>query len=151
MRIDGLPNLTKVTHSGQRTDATRQRRQAARADDTVEISRSAQAAADLTEALKAAPDQLHPRIDEVRERVRSGYYNSDDVRRQIAGAMLDSGGLREVVNEVAQVRSARRQLTRVADVRPERVAVARERAGSGFYDEPRVRRVTADRIVDEFA
>lgn len=150
MRIDGLPNLSKVTQSNQRSEAIRQKPTAGRAD-SVEISRPAKAAAELTEALKTAPEQPNPRIGEIRERVRSGYYDSEDVRRQIAGVMMGADGLRPVVNEVAQVRAMRRELDSVPDTRADRVAEARERAGSGFYDQPQVRAETAQRIIDEFA
>jgi hypothetical protein len=149
MRIDGLPNLQKVSQPNQRTDSSRPRGTAGRGDDSVEISRPAQDAAGLTETLKAAPEVPNPRIGEIRERVQSGYYNSEEVRREIAGSLLDADSIRPVVDEVAEVRSAHRQLAEVPDVRDDRVAESRQRAASGFYDQAEVRSQTAQSIIDE--
>ncbi|HJP31591.1 MAG TPA: flagellar biosynthesis anti-sigma factor FlgM [Candidatus Latescibacteria bacterium] len=151
MRIDGLPNLQKVSQPNQRTDAARPRNKVGQGDDSVEISRPAQDAAELTETLKATPETVNPRIGEIRERVQSGFYNSEDVRREIAGAMLDTDGIRPVVNEVAEVRTAQRQMADVPDVREDRVAESRERAANGFYDQADVRTQTAQSIIDESA
>lgn len=122
-----------------------------RGDDSVEISRPAQDAAGLTETLKAAPETPNPRIGEIRERVQSGYYNTEEVRREIAGALLDTDGIRPVVEEVVEVRGAQRQMADVPDMRDDRVAESRERAASGFYDQPDVRAQTAQSIIDESA
>lgn len=149
MLIDGLPNLQKGSEPNQRAESGRTRSKAGRADDSVEISRSAQDAAELSAALKTAPETPNPRIAEIRERVQSGFYNSEDVRRQIAGAMFESDGIRPVVNEVAEIRTAHRQLADVPDVRQERVAQSRLRAASGFYDQADVRTQTAQSIIDE--
>ncbi|MEE3263410.1 MAG: flagellar biosynthesis anti-sigma factor FlgM [Candidatus Latescibacterota bacterium] len=149
MRIEGLPNLQKVSQPTQRTDSTRQRRSASEASDYVEISTTAKQAADLSAAARTAPDTLNPRIEEVRQRVASGFYDSDDVRREIAGAILDSDSVRPVVDEIGVVRQAKKQLDSVPDTRPHRVNEARERATSGFYDQPEVREATADGFIDE--
>ncbi|MDA0338123.1 MAG: flagellar biosynthesis anti-sigma factor FlgM [bacterium] len=151
MRIDGLPNLQKVSQPNQRTESSRTRSDVGRGDDSVEISNRAQDAAGLTETLKAAPDVANPRIGEIRERVQSGYYNTEDVRREIAGALLDTDGIRPVVDEVVEVRSAQRKMADVPDVREDRVAESRTRAASGFYDQPDVRSQTAQSIIDESA
>ena len=151
MRIDGLPNLQKVSQPNQRTDSTRARARTERADDSVEISTGAKNAAELTETLKTAPEQANPRIEEIRQRVQSGFYNSEDVRREIAGAMLDADSIRTTVNEVAELRSVQRSMADVPDVREDRVAESRERAASGFYDQPDVREQTAQSIIDESA
>ena len=151
MRIDGLPNLQKVSQPNQRTDSARPRSKAGQGDDSVEISRPAQDAAGLTKTLKASPDTPNPRINEIRERVQSGYYNNEDVRREIAGAILDADSIRPVVDEVVEVRSAQRQMADVPDVRDDRVAESRQRAANGFYDQPDVRQQTAQSIIDESA
>ena len=148
MRIEGLPNLQKVSQPTERTDSTRQRRSASEASDYVEISTTAKQAADLSAAARTAPDTLNPRIEEVRQRVASGFYDSDDVRREIAGAILDSD-MRPVVDEIGVVRQAKQQLDSVPDTRSDRVNEARERATSGFYDQPEVREATADGFIDE--
>ena len=149
MRIDGLPNPQKGSEPNQRAESTRTRSKAGRADDSVEISRSAQDAAELATALKTTAETPNPRIAEIRERVQSGFYNSEDVRRQIAGALSESNGIRPVVNEVAEIRTAHRQLADVPDVREDRVAQSRQRAASGFYDQADIRTQTAQSIIDE--
>ena len=151
MRIDGLPNLQKVSQPNSRTDSDKPRTRTGRADDSIEISRSAQEAAELTEALKTAPEAVNPRLGEIRERVQSGYYNSEEVRREIAGALVDTDNIRPVVDEVVELRAAVRQLENVPDVRADRVAETRDRAASGYYDQAEVRRQTADSIIDASA
>lgn len=149
MRIDGLPDPQKGSQPNQRAESARTRSKAGRADDSVEISRSAQDAAELAAALKTTAETPNPRIAEIRERVQSGFYNSEDVRRQIAGALFESNGIRPVVNEVAEIRTAHRQLADVPDVREDRVAQSRQRAASGFYDQAAIRTQTAQSIIDE--
>ena len=72
-------------------------------------------------------------------------------RQQIAGALLQSDGLKGVVEDAGQVRIAREKLADIPDVREERVSDARQRASMGFYDQNQVRGDTADRILDEMA
>lgn len=149
MRIDGLPNLQKVSQPNQRTESSRPRGGTERADDSVEISTSAKSAAELTAALKAAPEAANPRLAEIRERVQSGYYDSEDVRQKIAGAMLEADGIRSTVDEVAEVRGAQQQMADVPDVRDDRVAESRSRVATGYYDQADVRQETAQSIIDE--
>ena len=151
MRIDGLPNLQKVSQPSQRNDSAKPRARADRADDSIEISRSAQEAGELAEALKAAPEPVNPRLGEIRQRVQSGYYNTEEARKEVAGALLDADSIRPVANQVAEVRSVQRQMDSVPDVRADRVAETRERAASGYYDQPQVRQQTADSIIDASA
>lgn len=151
MRIDGLPNLPNVRQANQRNDAVRQKKPGVKAGDTVEISNSVREAADLSAALKAAPEQTSSRISEIRERVQSGYYNSDEVKQQIAGALLESDGMRQAVDDIAQVQVAKQKMDSVPDTRPDRVDQARQRVGEGYYDRTEVRRGTVDKIIDELA
>jgi len=151
MRIDGLPNLPNLQQTNQRNEAVRQKKPGVKAGDSVEISSAAQESADLAAALKAAPEQANPRIDEIKARVQSGYYNSDEVKQQIADALLKSDGMRQAVDDVAQVQVARSRMASVPDTRAERVDQARQRVGEGYYDRPEVRRGTVDKIIDELA
>ena len=152
MRIEGLPNLQKVSQPSQRTDSTRQRGSASEASsDSVELSATAKQAADLSQVARTAPDTMNPRIAEIRQRVESGFYDSDDVRQEIAGAILDSDSVRPVVDEIGVFGQAKSQLENVPDTRPERVNEAKERASSGFYDQAEVREATADGFLDEIA
>lgn len=150
MRIDGLPNLPSTQQTNQRNNAVGKKKADVRSGDVVEISSDVQETAGLAAALKAAPEtNLDHRIQEIRTRVQSGYYNSDEVRQQIAGAMLQSDGLKEVVEDATQVRIAREKVQELPDVREDRVSDARQRASTGFYDQSQVRSDTADRILDE--
>jgi len=152
MRIDGLPNLPSTQQTNQRSSAASKKKSDVGPADVVDISSGVQGAADLAAALKAAPEtNSDQRLDEIRARVQSGYYNSDEVRQQIAGALLQSDGLRGVAEDVTQVRIAREKLQDVPDVREDRVSDARQRASTGFYDQNQVRSDTADRVLDEMA
>ena len=152
MRIDGLPNLPNTQQANQRSSAVSKKKSDVPPGDVVEISDGVQGTADLSAALKAAPESnLDHRINEIRSRVQSGYYNSEEVRQQIAGALLQSDGLKDVVEDAGQVRIAREKLADIPDVREDRVNDARQRASTGFYDQSQVRIDTADRILDEMA
>jgi len=100
-------------------------------------------------AAAAKKEQVNPRLEEVRERVESGFYDSEAARQRIAGSLLRSGNVREVVDEVRLAKVAR-ELS-ADDTRPSRIVEARQRVGSGFYDTPQVRGETAERILDEMA
>lgn len=148
MRIDGLPNLSKATQTNQRADSARQKKPPGRADDVVELSQSAKEVADLAAAAKE--ERVNPRIEEVRARVASGFYDSEPARQRIADSLLRSGNMREAVDEIALSRAAK-ESAGVPDTRQDRVTEARQRVGSGFYDTPEVRGKTAERILDELA
>ena len=150
MRIDGLSQSPRASQTSQRDDVARGKKESGRVGDVVEISH-AQEVANLSAAANATPDELNPRLQEVRERSQSGYYDSREVQKQVADALIDSSGLRDVVSEAAQVQAARQRLEEVPDIRPEEVDRARSRVGSGFYDDAKVQQDTADRILDELA
>jgi anti-sigma28 factor (negative regulator of flagellin synthesis) len=149
MRIDGLSDHPKVQQPQTRTAAVRARKEGQSAGDVVEISQGAQEVADLSALATAAPSEPNPRLEEIRERVRSGYYDSAQVRRQVADSVLSSEGMNEVVSDIGQARTARAELSATPDTRPERVEVARQRVDTGYYDSRQVRQDTADRILDE--
>ena len=151
MRIEGLSQPPKTSQASQRSDVARAKKDSGRASDVVDISKNAQEVADLSAAAKVSPGELNPRIQEIRGRVESGYYNSPEVQEQIANAMLDADSLREIVAEITQVKVAKQELEKIPDTRPEEVAKARQRVGSGFYDSGQVRQDTADRVLDELA
>ena len=151
MRIDGLPQQPKVTQTQQRSAPERSRKGAETGSDSVEISASTPSVDELSAQARAAAADNSAHIATVRERVRSGYYDSRQVREEIAESLLDSGGLRETVAQIGQTQAARQELARIPDTRPERVEEARERASTGFYDTAEVRADTADRVLDELA
>ena len=150
MRIEGLSQPPKTQQTGQRGDGVRQKKDSGRAGDVVEISKGPEVA-DLTALAKSAPEELGTRVQEIRARVQSGYYNSEEVREKIADALLESDGLQEVVSDISQVRIAKEKLAEIPDTRDEEVQQARQRVGTGFYETEQVRQDTADRMLDELA
>jgi anti-sigma28 factor (negative regulator of flagellin synthesis) len=151
MRIDGLSQPPKTSQTGERGEPVRSKKAAAGAGDVVEISRDAQEVAELSAKLSADVDEVNPRVEEIRARVQSGYYESRQVREQIAESILEEGALRETLSDIAQVRAARQGLEGVPDVRQERIDQARQRVASGYYDRADIRQQTAERMLDELA
>lgn len=152
MRIDGLSQQPKTPQSGKRGDAAQAKQAPARAGDVVEISTDAKGVADLAaKARVAAEDANASRLAEVRARVQSGFYHTPETRKQIAGALLQSGGFKEVAADLAQARGVRQQVNQVPEIRKAEVERARQRVSSGFYQDPEVRQATAERVVDQLA
>jgi anti-sigma28 factor (negative regulator of flagellin synthesis) len=152
MRIDGLSQQPKTPQSGKRGDAAQVKKAPARAGDVVEISTSTQGVADLAAKAKVAVDETSAsRLEAVRARVQSGHYNTPETRKQIAGALLQSGGFKEVAADLTQARGVRQQVKNTPDVRKAEVERARQRVSSGFYQETQVRQATAERVVDQLA
>ncbi|MEW6749552.1 MAG: hypothetical protein AB1505_01060 [Candidatus Latescibacterota bacterium] len=149
MRIDGLPQQPKVSQTQQRGTSPRARESAEESRDVVEISQLS--LSELGALAKAAPAPHAARLQEIRGRVRSGYYDSAEARKRVASALLASPALSGVVQDVAQVQAARQELRQVPEVREGSVEQARGRLATGFYDTPQVRRQTAERILDELA
>lgn len=151
MRIDRLSHQPKISQSQQRSAPVRSGKEGERADDVVEISRGAQEVSELSALARAESTETNPRIDEIKQRVESGYYDARQVREQIADALLDSPGMRDDVSDVAVFKGAQEALNSVPDVREDKVDQARQRVESGFYDRGEVKQDTADRILDELA
>ncbi|MBJ67444.1 MAG: hypothetical protein CME28_05470 [Gemmatimonadetes bacterium] len=149
MRIDKLSHQPKLSQSQQRNAPVRSNNESARADDVVEISRGAQEVSELSALARAESTETNPRVDEIKRRVESGYYNARQVREQIADALLDSPGMRNDVSDVAVFKGAQEALGDVPDVRESKVSEARKRVEGGFYHRDEIQRDTADRILDE--
>ena len=149
MRIDKLSHQPKLSQSQHRNAPVRSNNESARADDVVEISRGAQEVSELSALARAESTEANPRIDEIKRRVESGYYNARQVREQIADALLDSPGMRSDVSDVAVFKEAHEALDDVPDVRESKVSEARKRVEGGFYNRSEIQRDTADQILDE--
>ena len=149
MRIDKLSHQPKISQSQQRNVSVGSNNERTRADDVVEISRGAQEASELSALARAESTETNPRIDEIKRRVESGYYNARRVREQIADALLDSPGMRDDVSDVVVFKGAQEALDAVPDEREDKVSEARQRVESGFYNQGEIQRDTADRILDE--
>lgn len=150
MRIDGVPSSPKVTQTDQRGDAARAKKSGAgRGSDVVELSQNAKEVSELSQAARSAPDELNPRIDEIRAKVQSGHYNKREVIEEVAGSVLESGNMREVASEISEVRSAQRGLADVPDTRADAVRDAQQKVAAKFYDQPEIRQETAQSMLDE--
>ena len=149
MRIDKLSHQPKISQSQQRNVSVGSNNERTRADDVVEISRGAQEVSELSALARAESTETNPRIDDIKRRVESGYYNARQVREQIADALLDSPGMRDDVSDVVVFKGAQEALDAVPDEREDKVSEARQRVESGFYNQGEIQRDTADRILDE--
>ena len=151
MRIDKLSHQPKISQSQQRSAPVRSNKESGHADDVVEISRGAQEVSELSALARAESTETNPRVDDIKRRVESGYYNARQMREQIADALLDSPSMRNDVSDIAVFKGAKEAVNAVPDVREDKVNEARQRVESGFYDRSEVQRDTADRILDELA
>ena len=149
MRIDKLSHQPKISQSQQRNAPVSSNNERARADDVVEISRGAQEVSELSALARAESTETNPRIDEIKQRVESGYYDARQVREQIADALIDSPGMRDSVSDVVVFKGSQKALDAVPDEREDKVNEARQRVESGFYNRGEIQRDTADRILDE--
>ena len=149
MRIDKLSHQPKISQSQQRNVSVGSNNERTRADDVVEISRGAQEVSELSALARAESTETNPRIDDIKRRVESGYYDARQVREQIADALLDSPGMRDDVSDVVVFKGAQEALDAVPDEREDKVSEARKRVESGFYNQGETQRDTADRILDE--
>ena len=149
MRIDKLSHQPKISQSQQRNVSVGGNNERTRADDVVEISRGAQEVSELSALARAESTETNPRIDEIKQRVESGYYDARQVREQIADALIDSPGMRDSVSDVVVFKGSQKALDAVPDEREDKVNEARQRVESGFYNRGEIQRDTADRILDE--
>ena len=152
MRIENALNEIRRAERPERRNAEIKRRQGpGKGKDVVEISKAARTlgSQSVKQAdLASVSDVRQARVEEVRQRVASGYYDRPEVRAAIADAVLDAGVVDAVGEEVQQVREARQQIDVLPDVREDRVAQARQRVATGFYDSAGAKTQIADRVLD---
>ena len=149
--IDPLSHQPRVSKTNQQNAVARPKKEGAQPSDSVEIAQGAQNVAELADLAESTPAQSKANLDEIRERVQSGFYNTQEALENVANAMIDSDGLQDTVAEIAQFQSAKQQLDQVPDVRPEAVERARELAGNGFYNQREALEGTADGLINEIA
>ena len=152
MRIENAIHEIQDPKPLERRDAeVKRRRNTARGGDVVEISNAARTLGSQSVSrsdLESASDVRHARVEEVRQRVSNGFYGRREGRQGIADAVLDSGVVDSVGQEVRQVRSAQQQAADVPDVRQDRVAQAKQRVATDFYNQAGVTEEMADRFLD---
>ena len=149
--IDPLSHQPRVSKTNQQNAVARPKKEGAQPSDSVEIAQGAQNVAELADLAESTPAQSKANLDEIRERVQSGFYNTQEALENVANAMADSDGLQDTVAEIAQFQRAKQQLDQVPDVRPDAVERARELAGNGFYNQREALEGTADGLINEIA
>ena len=152
LRIENAISEAQGPEPSERRNAeVRRRRSAEGSGDRVEISSAARnlgSAGVSRSDLHSVADVRQDRIQEVRERVASGFYNRPEVKEAIADAVLESGVVDAVGREASTARQVKSSLDYVPDVRGEKVAAARERVASSYYDSEGVRSEIAGRFLD---
>lgn len=152
MRIENALNEIRGSKPlEQRDQDVKRRRSTPGAKDVVEISEAARTLGSQ-KASEAGTDSVsdvrQTRVEEVRQRVATGFYDRPEVRQAIADAVLDSGVVSGVKQEARQVKGAQQSLAQVPDVREDRVAQAKQRVATDFYNSAAARTDTADRVLD---
>ena len=152
MRIENALHEIQGSKPLEKRDAEVKRRQSSpAAKDVVEISKTARTLGSQTvmaEQLDSVSDVRQARVEEVRERVATGFYDRPEVRQAIADAVMDAGVVTGVSQEARQVKGARQRLAEVPDVREDRVAQARQRVAADHYNSASVREATADQVLN---
>lgn len=154
MKINGLlSELRNIAQADRKAAETKQRTGATRTgSDVVQISDKARTLKSQQEtavaALKETPDVRRARVEEVKARVAQGYYDRPEVRQAVADSVLNSGVVKEAVAEKRQANAIKTAVASTPDVRKDKVDQAKQRAASGFYDVPEVRRKVADGLVE---
>ena len=136
MRIENALNEVRGSKPPEQRDAEVKRRKSApAAKDIVEISRAARVLGSQTvstEQLDSVSDVRQARVEEVRQRVATGFYDRPEVRQAIAEAVLDSGVVRGVESVLAEGVAGKMSAAAAADARNYTwLRVARETAA--FY------------------
>jgi anti-sigma28 factor (negative regulator of flagellin synthesis) len=137
MRIENtIHEIQGPKSSDRRIAEVRRRRGSEGSGDRVEISSAARnlgSAGVSKSALNSVADVRQERVQEVRERVASGFYDRPEVQRAIADAVLESGVVNSVGREASTARELKSGMDHVPEVRAERVEAARQRVTADFY------------------
>ncbi len=147
--IDRLSHQLKTSQAKQQSAAVRPKKEGVSLGDTVEISRNAKSVSDLSDLAESAPVQSNADLDQIREKVRSGFYNTSEALGNVADAMIESEGLQDTVAEIAQFQAVKDQLSQVPDVRAEEVERTKQLSDRGFYNQRQALEGTADGIINE--
>ena len=149
--IDRLSHQLKTSQAKQQNAAVRPKKEGVSLGDTVEISQNAKSVSDLSELVESAPVHSNADLDQIREKVRSGFYNTSEALGNVADAMIESEGLQDTVAEIAQFQAVKDQLGQVPDVRAEEVERTKQLSDRGFYNQREALEGTADGIINEIA
>ena len=95
--IDPLSHQPRVATTTHPRAVARPNTAGAQPSDSVEIAQGAQNVAELADLAESTPAQSKANLDEIRERVQSGFYNTQEALENVANAMVDSDGLQDTV------------------------------------------------------
>jgi len=143
VRIENAINEVRGTQKSERRNHTRSKEKISGRGDALELSSAGKAL-----STSSGSGVRTSRVDEVRRRVEDGFYDRPEVRVAIAKAILESGVVDSVMDEVLAFRDAKKSLDQTADLRVDRVNEAREKVRSGHYNRPEVRAEVADRLTN---
>ena len=149
--IDPLSHQPKVSKTSQQNVVASPNKEGAQQSDSVEISQGAHNVSELVGLAESISAQSKANLDEIRERVQAGYYNTREALENVANAMIDSEGLQDTISEISQFQSTKQQLDRVPDVRSDEVERTRKLAANGFYNQREALEGTADGLINEIA
>ena len=149
--IDRLSHQLKTSQAKQQSAAEKPKKEGASVGDSVEISQNAKSVSDLSELAESTPAQSNADLDQIREKVRSGFYNTSEALGNVADAMIESEGLQDTVAEIAQFQALKDQLSQVPDVRAEEVERTKQLSDRGIYNQRQTLEGTADGIINEIA
>lgn len=150
MRIDGPSHQHRVG-SNQKKDAVEKEKsqRPTFSGDRVELSGGPADLASLRKVARQDDTSRTAKLEEVRQRLSSGYYNTDQFRSDLAEAVSSSGTMDEVLVESAQIQELSRKVDSTQESREERVEETRKRVADGYYDQRSARLDTADRLIDD--
>lgn len=148
MRIEGVNQPPKVAQTNQRSVVDKGKKPVD-GGDVLEISKDAQEVSELAAKARAAAERVSPRLEEIRARIKDGFYNTPEARERIAEGLLQSGSIKESIGDLETARAAKKKLEETKEVREDKMDQARQRVASQFYDTATVRQETADRLLDE--
>jgi len=150
MRIDGPSHQHRVSPNQKKGEVDKEKSlRPTFSGDSVELSGGPADLASLRELARQDDTSRTVRLEEVRQRLSSGYYNTEQFRSDLADAVSSSGTMDEVLVESAQIQELSRKVDGTQESREERVEETRKRVADGYYDQRSARLDTADRLIDD--
>jgi anti-sigma28 factor (negative regulator of flagellin synthesis) len=150
MRIDGPSHQHRIGSNHKKDAVEKDKSQRpAFSGDSVELSGRPADLASLRSVARQDDTSRTARLEEVRQRLSSGYYNTEQFRSDLADAVSLSGTMNEVVVDSAQIQELRRQVDEAPDSREGRIEETRKRVAEGYYDQRSARLDAADRLIDD--
>lgn len=143
MKINGMfygDNSIKMMSSGKPSGSVSEKK----SERTDSLTLSGETGGKTDSVMLSADIDYTPRLELInatRNRVENGTYDSS-LREAVAEKVADSPAVQDIVSEVAMNRGAE------TSERTDMVDRIREQVAGGYYDDPEIRRVTAERLMD---